>query len=180
MGTPVADSREELLIEELQYRASISEATAQKIAASVNFVNNRQFDKHSWNLNGDFSLVQASEVGDGVFICQEDMEIVGYSLFIGTNGTSGTAITCDLHKIQYDGTDDDSIFSTKPSIDDTADDETFTHSNIRVDEHLVPTGHTKGVFNTTEFDRGDALRFDLDESLGGAEDLQLTIYFRSR
>ena len=176
----ISDARKNIQIEDVQFRASVSEAVGSKLGSSLNFVNNRQSDQHSWNLNGDFSVVQASEVGDGVFICQEPMELVGYALYIGTNGGTGTSIICDLHWISSDGTDNGTIFSTKPDIDLTAADGSFTHSNIRAADNAVPTGHTLGIFSKTEFDRHDGIRLDLDLSTGGASDLQLILFFRPR
>lgn len=176
----ITDARVNIQEEDVQFRASVSEAVGNKLGGSLNFVNNRQYDQHSWNLNGDFSVVQASEVGDGVFICQEDMEVVGYALYIGTNGSTGTSITCDLHWISSDGTDNGTIFSTNPDIDTTAADGSFTHSNIRAVSSEVPTGHTEGVFSKTDFARHDGIRFDLDLSTGGASNLQLILFFRPR
>lgn len=176
----VTDSRQNIQIPDISFRASVSEAVGSKIGGSINFINNRQFDQHSWNLNGDFSVVAASEVGDGVFICQENMEIVGYALYIGTNGSTGSSITCDLHWISSNGTDNGTIFSNKPAIATSAADGSFTHSNIRASDNETPTGHTLGVFSKTEFNRHDGIRLDLDSSTGGASNLQLTIFFRPR
>lgn len=176
----ISDARSNIQIEDVQFKASVSEAVGNKIGGAVNFLNNRQFDCHNWNLNGDFSVVQASEVGDGVFICQENMEIVGYALYIGTNGSTGSSIVPDLHWISPDGTDNGSVFTTKPEIGTSAADGSFTHSNIRASDNEVPAGHTLGVFSKTNFDRHDGIRLDLDSASGGASNLQLTIYFRPR
>jgi hypothetical protein len=176
----ISDAKSNIAVEDVQFKASVSEAVGNKIGGSINFINNRQADQHSWNLNGDFSVVAASEVGDGVFICQEDMELVGYALYIGTNGSTGSSITCDLHWISSDGTDNGTIFSTKPAIATSAADGSFTHSNIRAAASEVPTGHTEGTFSKTEFARHDGIRFDLDSSTGGAQNLQLIIFFRPR
>jgi len=176
----ITDSRQNIQEEDVKFRASVSEAVGNKLGGSLNFVNNRQFDQHCYNLNGDFSVVQASEVGDGVFICQEDMEIVGYALYIGTNGSTGSNITVDLHYISSDGTDNGTVFSTKPAIATTAADGSFTHSNIRASDSEVPTGHTEGVFSKTNYDRHDGIRLDLDSSTGGASNLQLILFFRPR
>jgi len=176
----ITDARVNIQQEDVQFRSSVSQAVGNKLGGSINFVNNRQFDQHSWNLNGDFSVIAASDVGDGVFICQENMEMVGYALYIGTNGSTGSNIICDLHWISSDGTDNGTIFSTKPSIATSASDGTFTHSNIRAVSSEVPTGHTEGVISKTDFDRHDGIRFDLDASTGGASNLQLIIFFRPR
>ena len=177
--TDITEARENIQIEDVKFKSAVSEAVASILGGSINFINKRQYDCHNWNLNGDFSLVQLSEVGDGVFICQENMEIVGYALYIGTNGNSGNT-TVDIHSISSDGTDNGSIFTTKPSIDDTASDGSFTHSNVRDSDNEVPTGHTLVVFNNLNFNRHDGLRLDLDSASGGASDLQLTIFFRPR
>jgi hypothetical protein len=176
----ITPARSNIFEEDVAFKQSISSAVGTKIGQGLNFVNLFQFDQHNWNLNGDFSVVAASEVGDGVFICQEDMELVGYALYIGTNGSTGSSITCDLHWISSDGTDNGTIFSTKPSIATSAADGSFTHSNIRAASSEVPTGHTEGTFSKTTFDRHDGIRLDLDSSTGGASNLQLIIFFRPR
>jgi hypothetical protein len=176
----ITPSRNNVQVEDVQFRASVSEAVGNKLGGSINFINDRQFDIHSWHLNGDFSVIAASEVGDGVFICQEDMEIVGLALYIGTNGSTGSNITVDLHWISSDGTDNGTIFSVKPAIATTAADGAFLHQNIRASDNEVPTGFTAATFSKTTFDRHDGIRLDLDSSTGGASNLQCTIFFRPR
>jgi len=176
----ITDARVNIQEEDVQFRSSVSEAVGNKLGGSINFVNNRQFDKHSWHLNGDFSVVTLADVNDGVFVCQEDMEIVGYALYIDTNGTTDGPIIVDLHWRLTDGTDNGTIFTTRPEIAISASDNSCTHSNTRATSNELPTGHTLGVFSKTEFDRHDLIKLELDQTSGGSQGLQLTIFFRPR
>lgn len=178
-GTPVPDSRNTIYEEDVKHRRSVSESIANRIAAVINFINNRQHDKHDWHLNGEYSVVQLLDVGDGVFICQEPMEIIGYHLYSGTSGGSGATIV-DLRHISSDGTDNGTIFLTKPQVNSSSANKSFSHSNIRAASDEIASGHTKGVFSKTNFDRHDGILLKLDSAMSGGEDLQLTIYFRPR
>lgn len=175
----VTDARKNIQEESVRSRSSISESVGFILAGAINFINKRQNDKHSWHLNGDYSQVQASEVGDGVFICLENMEITGYSIYNGRSGTGQNTIV-DLRYISSDGTDNGSIFSTKPEISPSAADGSFSSENLLNGGSEQPTGHTLGVFSKINFDKFDGIKLALDQSSGGAEDLQVTIYFRPR
>lgn len=173
----VADLKKNIQVESVQYRSSISESTGFALAGSINFINNRQYDKHSFNLNLDYSQFSLSQLGDGIFPIQENMEIVGYALYSGISGTSGTT-TVDLRLIDTDGTDNGSVFTTKPAVDFNSSDNSFSHVNLRDNAQEIPTGHTQAVFSQTTFNRFDGLRMVIDEVMLGAQNLQFTIFFR--
>ena len=175
----VTPSKKNIQQESVRFRGSISEAVGFILGAAINFINNFQMDKHSWHLNGDFSLVQASEVGDGVFICLENMEITGYAVYNGVSGFDQNTII-DLRWISPDGTDNGSIFTTKPEVAPSAANRSYSSSNIANGGSEEPTGHTLGVFSKTQFDKFDGIRLVLDQAGGGASDLQVIIFFRPR
>lgn len=175
----VVDSRKNIQQESVRFRGSISESVGFILAGAINFINNRQYDKHSFHLNRDYSQFSLAEVGDGVFTCQEDMEIVGYSLYSGVSGSSGIT-DVDLRLISSDGTDNGSIFSTTPKVDFNSANDSFSHSNERAGVQEIPTGHTQAVFSQTQFNRFDGLKLVLNDSMVGAQNLQLTFFFRPR
>ena len=180
MATKAPEIKQDFFLTEVEFRSALSEALLQKVATSTNFINARQYDKHSWHLNGDFTVVQLADVGDGVFICQEDIEVVGYGLHIARNGSTGGPIIVDLRLYLPDGTDQGTIFTTKPEISTAAADNSTSHANIRDNDNEIPTGHTLGVFNQLNFNRHDVIKLSLDNASGGAQGLQFTLMFRPR
>lgn len=182
LGTKMVDVTEARKIiqqESVRFRGSVSEAVAFTLAAAINFINKRQFDKHSWHLNGDVAQLQAQSVGDGVFICLEDIEVFGYAIYNGKSGVNGLT-EIDLHKVLADGTDEGSIFTTKPTISPSAADGSFQVLNLANGGSEEPTGHTLGEFSLSSFDKFDGIRLDLDSAMGASEDLQVIMFFRPR
>ena len=178
--TDISEARKNVTIEETQYRASVSEATMNKLGASVNFVNKRQNDKHSWHLNGPYRLGVGSTGPDGTFPCLFDMAITGFAYYSGQSGSAGST-TIDIHKLSGAGVDAGSIFTTLPEVDSTsADNSTTIYDVLNATTISLPTGHTLAVLNQTDFDAGDVLRLDLPTGMTGGSDFQFIIYFRPR
>lgn len=176
----LTEARKDIELEDVAFRSSISEAVGNKIGASINFINRRQYDKHSWNLNGSYALGVGSTGPDGVFTFLFDVEVVGFSYYAGTIGNTGQTIV-DIHWISSGTTDEGTIFTTRPEVDTTASNNTITTRDVLNSTTLSnPTGHTLAVLNKTEFDAGDTLRLDLDDAMTGANNFQFTIFFRPR
>lgn len=176
----VQEARQILSVEDVKHKRSLSEYFAFKLASTMNFISKRQNDKHAWNLNGPYKLGEGSTGTDGVFPCIFDMEITGFSYYSGKKGSSGLT-TVDIHLLQADGTDNGSIFSTRPSVDSSAGNNTSTiYDQLNANTVANPPGHTMGVLNKTTFNAGDVLRLDLDSAMSDANNFQFTIYFRPR
>jgi len=168
--------------EEVRFRAPMSENTRTRMAASVNFINERQYDTYKWDANGRFSLFTILTSIDGRFGFLFDVEIIGYSLIIGTSGTSGTS-TFDIHKFTGGDTDAGTIFSTKPAITSAA--ANGSQSIIRLDpasDLQLPAGHTRGVFTgeptLPSFLAGEALEAQIDAAAAEARNASLAIQYR--
>lgn len=164
--------------EEVDFRSPISENTWTRVGGSINFINERQVDTHQWVLNGRYSLFGVKAGPDGILPVLFDMEIVGYSVYNETVGTSGTTIL-DIHKLSSGGTDDGSIFSTRPAVDFNA--ASGSYSLIRLDpaaDLQLPTGHTKAVFSSINFSAGESLRLDLDSAMQNGRNISLQLLFR--
>ena len=176
----IADFRRNVQIEETRYKAAVSESSAQKIGAAVNFINNRQFDTHSFLINGDYALGAGTQGTDGIYICPFNMEIVAIGFFNVEKGTSGTT-TFDIHKLSASSVDDGSIFGTKAAIDSTALNHAFGLKGL-IDSigDFDGTGVFLPTVTTTEINQGEALRFDLNLAMSGAKNAGITIYFRPR
>ena len=110
----VTPARENIQIEETRYRSSVSEATFTKVGGSVNFINNRQYDSHSFNLNGQIGLFSTVVGPDGVFNFLFDAEIVGFSYHIGSTTGSSSSVIVDIHRLTGGDTDAGSIFFNSP------------------------------------------------------------------
>lgn len=178
--TDVADAKSNIQIQDVQYKSSVSEAVGNKIAASINFVNNRQYDTHSFNLNGRYKLGESVLGADGIFPCLFDMEIVGVTMFNRVAGTSGTT-ELDIQWLDESNSNQGSIFSTTPKIDNTAAGYSYLIKNVLNDTDVeLPVGAVSPILSKTEFNAGDALFLNITQAMGDAEDCSLLIHFRPR
>lgn len=171
-------TRSNVLQEEVAYKSSINEATYTKIGGAINFINEKQYDSHSFILNNAYSQFVGSDGADGVFFCLYPTQIVGLSLFQRLNGASGTTIM-DVQELANPNDNQGTIFSTKPSINFNAPDFSYMiYDAISLATVNTVAGITSPVFSKTNFAAGTALMFVLDQAMGGASDLCLTIHHR--
>ena len=178
--TDVTIARENIQIEEVQYRSSVSEAVGTKLGGSINFINERQYDSHTFNLNGPYKLGEGSTGTDGIFPILYNMEIIAYTVFNLTPGSSGVT-NVDVHWLSGGGTDNGSIFSSAPSINTTAAANAYAIKDVKGDiGDKTAGGIALGTISKTTFDAGQALRFDLDAGMIGAENCGLIVHFRPR
>ena len=167
--------------EELQFRAALSENLFFGVGENINFIANFQHNRHDYHLNGDYPIASGQTGIDGVFHCFKNIEVVGYSFYIGDVGISG-ATTIDIHEILGNGTDNGSIFTTLPSVDATtaANFSTSSAEYFLGTENQIstPTGHTIAVFDRRTFSAGTSLRLDLDAAASSGADAQFTLIYR--
>lgn len=176
--TDITANRENVTIEETKYKASISEATAQKIGGSLNFVNLKQYDTHTFNLNGVYELGVGSTGLDGMFICLINMELVAITISNEVSGVSGTT-TVDIDWFNGSGSNQGTIFSTKPSIDSTSPNDAYGIKGIATGfSDFGGTGITLPVMSKTTFNAGDALNISLDTAMSSAQNLAVSVHFR--
>lgn len=173
----IPDARSFLFQEETQFRSAVSESLLTKVGATNNHILNRQFEQHSWHLNGRFSLLPF--IGpDGIYAFFHPAEITGFFYTVGFSGSSGTT-EIDIRRIDSAGSDLGSIFSTLPAISNTASDGSFTIYRQTDNTTIAnPAGHTLGVVSTTTFAQGEGLRLDINSAAGGALNLQFTLVYR--
>jgi hypothetical protein len=180
--TAITDARPEFGIqeEETRFRAPTSESMFTRVGGAINHIMNRQYDSHAWHLNGEYNKFGTAAGPDGVMPIMFDMEVVGYIMYSGEGGSSGTTIL-DIHRLTGGTTDAGTIFTTRPQLSTAAADGTYSFIDVVNSVDLaLPAGHTKAVFNSVLFDRGEALRLDLDSSMVGAMNLNFQILFRPR
>ena len=173
----IPDARSFLFQEETQFRSAVSESLLTKVGATNNHILNRQFEQHSWHLNGRFSQLPFTGP-DGIYTFLYPAEITGFFYTVGFAGASGTT-TVDIRRINSSGADLGSIFSTLPSISNTAADGSFTVYRQTDNTTIAnPAGHTLAIASTTDFAQGDGLRLDIDSAATGAQNLQFTLMYR--
>ena len=176
--TAIAEFKAPIQQEEVQYKSSISESTFTKIGSTINFIQNRQYDTHSFNLNGAYELGVGSTGLDGKFIVLRNMELVAITFSNKVSGVSGST-TVDVHWFNGSGSDQGSIFSTRPAIDSTAPSDAYGIKGLADGYNDAGgTGITLPVLSKTTFNAGDALDFQLDASMSGPQDFNLNIHFR--
>ena len=90
----LTESRNDIELEDVQFKTGISEALAIKMGQTSNFINRRHFERHQWNLNGTYSALAYNGI-DGIFICPFDMEITAVGMSNYLAGLSGTT-ECDI------------------------------------------------------------------------------------
>jgi len=178
--TDITEARDNIQVEEADFRSPFSEAYNFKVGGAVNFINKRQYDQRSFQLNGSYALGVGQLGADQIIPILFDMEIVGFSYWNGASGTSGSSIF-DIHRLTGGDTDAGTIFSTKPEFDSTAADNTYTvYDAANAATLSLPTGHTLAVLSTTLFDAGDALRLDIDAAMPGASNAGVYLFIRPR
>jgi hypothetical protein len=178
------EARSDIELEETQFRASVSESRATKIGSSINFINRRQFDTYIFALNGPYGKAQPAQGHDGMFTALYDLEIIGISFGHIVNGLSGTT-DLDLVLFDVDKTNLGSVFTTRPSFNQNAGNNSFSTRNFLTVEDNLNTGFTLPVLanpdpqnNTLKVDKFQSLRFDTVANMQDAENAFIEIHFR--
>lgn len=112
--------RKNIQLPEVEFRAAVSESTAQKIGGSINFINNNQYDTKAWFLNGKtYNLTTPFTAIDGCFMAAKNIEIFNVFMLIRQAGGAGTT-EFDIEYATTPGGSWTSIFSVTPKINFTA------------------------------------------------------------
>lgn len=191
----VSPSRRVTAVEEVRYKGAVSEAVAQKLAGSANFINLRQYDQKDFRLNGPFNVADLPHLGaDGIYVFPFPTEIINIAAYIETPGSSGTT-EFDVKRSTNSGTSWSSIFSTTPKITSAASGFHFALAYDIADNMdnppgyqdwaaaAQPTGFTAAVLSggaPFSVNAGDAIRGDLIQAAVAAENFQLIIFHRPR
>lgn len=176
--TKVTEALNVIQEEEVQFNSSVSEATLFRMGALSNLIAARSNKAFDFKFLGPYRPLSGGEDGARVFLW--DSQITGISGYIRLSGASGTT-TVDIHKIDTDGTDLGTIFSTKISITSAAVDGVVFYTNFLDLTANAPTGITNGVELSAailEFDQGQGLRVDVDSNAVGSRDLTINAHYR--
>lgn len=179
MGT-ITPERQDIFEEEVSYRAAISEATNFKLGASINFINRFQTDSKVWEVNGPYSSALNTTGVDGVYDCQQNMEIYGifmYNLIPGTSGNTEFNIRKHTASNQAGST----IFATRPRLSYLSG----INSGLskRFYDNVIlqnPSGSIQPILVSTSLNAGDFLTCDLTASQFGGQNAGIRIHLRPR
>jgi len=177
--TDITDARTLIQEEETRYRAPASESMFTRVGGAINHIMNRQYDTHSFFLNGRYTPGAGTVNLDGLYVFQFDVEVVAISFGNAVPGTTGNT-TIDIHKLTGGGTDAGSIFTVKPAITTSAGADSYAAENYETATSVSPAGYTLPTLTSLNFDQFEALRLDLDSAMTGAENLFFNIHFRPR
>jgi len=183
MATDVTPARYNIKVEETRYKAGVTEATAQKIAGSINHINEYQVQFFEFGFtfaiansgSPTYNLFTTPKVISGVEPFKRASEVVGIQLVHNTSGSSGTT-ELDIKWASSNSGTFNTIFSTTPKVTSAA------ASNSQFDTFGVattPAGCTVPVLSKTTFAAGDVLRCEcLSLQAGTPNGFGMKIYFR--
>jgi hypothetical protein len=178
----ISEQRLNIQVEETRYNAAVSEAVAQRLGKSINFINKRQYQAKTFQINGPYGGIGVPVLGiDGAWGMFNNSEIVGLLLYNLTAGASGT-LEIDLKKITQSGATPTSIFTTTPKLSYTSGDNAYLFYDFLNSVALEnPTGATQPVLVSTDLDAGDLIRCDLlSVQAASARNAGIVIYYRPR
>lgn len=171
--------RKNIQTEEVDFQSSVSEATAKKLAGSINFINNRQHTEKQFFANGRYGIMSSyPQIGvDGLVFFEFNATIINvwaFNLIVGSSGTT----EMDVKRATSSGGAFTTIFSTTPKFTSASANNSYVDAN----GYQAPTtGVTAPVLSITNVDQGDALRFDLISAMGGfPENCGIIIHYQPR
>lgn len=177
--------RRNVQIEEVAYKAAVSESTWNKIGGAINFLNDRQTQTYDFGmarvLANSGSPTYAGIVTPFVdFGTSEtfpfNAEIVAITCYHGAAGSSGTTELDLLWQPVNSAAAFASIFSTTPKVTSAAAAERYFDS---LGNNTTPTGCTAPVLSKTTFAAGDKLHCNVVSAMGGTPNgFLLRVFFR--
>jgi hypothetical protein len=163
-------------VEEVKYKAAISEVTGRKLGQMLNFLGRRLHETKAFDLNGPYYIVPDPQVGvDGLRVFEFDAEIFNVWMYNLVPGTSGIT-ELDLRLINAPGDAGSTIFTTTPKIDSTAAANSYIGVGGTVTGCVAPVLLTSPILVTA----GQALSLDKIQSMPGAQNCGLLVHYRPR
>lgn len=176
--TDLTGQRIQIQQEEVAADASVNENTFSRMGQAVNFVNTQQFNVHNFHYNGLYRLFNGIVGADGVFHCDQNIQLTRLDIFQRKGGSTSSTIF-DIIWYSSNGTNEGSIFSTKPEFSFNVPDFGYYQRDLINDNTIAaPVGATDPVLNRTTFPEGSILICVLDQSMPDAEDISLTLKYR--
>jgi len=178
----LSEQRLNIQVEETKFRAAVSEAVAQRLGKAINFINKRQYQAKTFQVNGVYGAAATPLNGiDGAWGMFNNSEIVGICMYNLTAGASGST-EFDLKKLTSSGDSPVSLFSTKPALSYTSGDGAYLFYDFLNSTALEnPTGATQPVLVSPNLDAGDLIRCDLTSAQAlSAANCGIILYYRPR
>lgn len=158
----ISPVKKNIQIEESRFRSAVSEALAQKLGSSINFINNYQKYDKAWFINGSYNKLTIPYTAvDGIFLIPDNAKIMNAMMYVRTAGSSATT-ELDIEFATAPGGSWTSIFSTTPKITSAAGNFAFCYTGSAF------SGTTAPVLGTTNLDAGMALRCNIKAIQGGS------------
>jgi hypothetical protein len=168
----------DLFEQEIQSGAAASEATMQRVAASVNFWNTYYEGQRGWFLNGIYGSLGVPQIGvDGAYPCVTDMEIYGFSMYNLVAGSGGTT-ELDIQVIPPTGSAY-SLFTTKPLIPFNSGNNARMILNVYQSTVLAQSSFvTLPAFAVTTIPAGSLLTLNLNQAQTNGQSCGLILALR--
>lgn len=176
--TPI---KKNIQVEETRFRSAVSEAIAQKLGSSINFINKYQNETKRFEVNGQYNLLTIPfNAVDGLDIILTDITIVGVSMYVHKSGSSGTT-EFDLKYATTPGGSFTTMFSTTPKIQSAAGDDVWIYQNLITNTSSALANTTAPVLSVTSLTANSAIKADiLQAQSGDARGAGITIYYAPR
>lgn len=180
----VPPARNNLFVEEIDYKSAVSEALMARFAGQTNFLNQRHFYQKQFFLNGFYEGAVGFDAVDGMEFFPFNAEIFDVCVFNIEKGLSGTT-ELDIKIRTSSGGAATSIFSTRPEIFSTAPDFTYFfigQTNVNWTAPVLNSVITSPIDGKTVYNvnAGSAVQIDVISSMDNARTCGIVLFCRSR
>lgn len=157
MAVEINPSPNKIFVEETDVKSAISEATMQRIGASINYIIDRIYNTYNFSWNNFYRVTDTSDGLDGYKYFYKAVNIQRYIL---TNHVAGTSGTSAVNFEVYDETNTllGDLFSTPPSIDSAAGNRAIVGRDVQAStDILAGSNKVVGTLNYTTLNAGWSL-----------------------
>ena len=177
--TQITSARNLIQAEETDYKSAASESVMTRVGGAINHLMLKQWLDFEFKINGTYSFALNEVNLDGMFIFPVDVEIGFISFANAVAGSSGTT-TLDVRWYSNSGVNQGTIFAVKPSINSAAPSNAYLARDVinLINIGGGGAGITTPVFSKTTFLAGQGVVVDLNDAMQGAQNFNMTIYFR--
>lgn len=163
--------------EEIVAGSAVSEGTAQRMAASINFWNKNYEGSRSWVLNGRYDIFSGVDVGvDGAFAAPVRLEVYAVMMYCLEAGTANVT-EFDLIVNKADGSPSTSLFATRPRLAFSSGNNSWLVQNLKTNTTIYASaGAQIPVANSIILEAGDLVTCNLTMKQTGGKSCGIVIY----
>lgn len=162
-----------ITVEETQFKAAVSEYTAQRMGEFFNWLATKEHSEKQFFINGTYKSPAVVSAVDGMAFFQFDAEIIDAWMFSVIPGSSGTT-QIDVKITPAPASAFTSIFSTLPSINSSAPPNSYIHVGSSLTGCVAPVFSSSPLLVTA----GSAIRCDLLSSMVAAQNTGIVVHYR--